>query len=159
MKARVVAAALLLALGACDRDPDAANEAAAPPAAQTPEAAPARAQEKVLQSETVEAVFTGWDVGDYVWANLEVKGRDTSGAWVGPSPLEHFLEAHKGRPIMVRLDTVRAHLPEAGGEQDVQTIGDASIGGVTAAVWWAALPADRKQAAETQMEEVLGSGV
>jgi hypothetical protein len=104
-------------------------------------------------------VFTGWEVGDYVWANLQVKDGAASGAWVGPPPLEHFLEAHKGRPITVRVETVRLHIPEAGGEQEVRRIAGAAIDDVSAAQWWTALPPSEKEAAERRMEEVLGGGV
>lgn len=147
-------AALAALLGGCDAAPQ--EENAATPAGNE---AAAPAGETVLKSETVEAVFTGWEVGDYVWANLEVRGREAGGAWVGPPPLEHFLEAHKGRPIAVRIDTVRLHIPEAGGEQEVRRIADASAGGVPAATWWQTLPPAAKEAAERRMEEVLGGGV
>jgi hypothetical protein len=114
------------------------------------------AEEKVLKTETVEAVFTGWEMGDYVWANLDVKGRETTGAWVGPTPLEHFLEAHKGKPLTVRIDTVKAAVPEAGGEMEVAKIADARLGALTAAAWWEKLSPAERQAAEKKMEDILG---
>jgi hypothetical protein len=139
----------------------AANEAApAEPnaaAAEAPGAAPKADQ--VLKSETVEAVFSGWEIGDYVWANLKVAGREAEGAFVGPAPIEHFLEAHKGRAIRVKIDTVRMMLEAAGSEQEVRKIADASVGGVSASAWWAGLSAGEKAAAEARMEEVLGGGV
>lgn len=141
-------------LGACDAPAVEANTGGA----QVGEAGGAP-RETVLRSETVEAVFTGWEVSDYVWANLKVKGSQESGAWVGPSPLEHFLEAHRGKPITVRIDTVRVAIPEAGGgEEEVRKIADASAGGTTAAQWWAGLSPEQKQAAEARMEDVLGGG-
>ncbi|HEY0112724.1 MAG TPA: hypothetical protein VGB59_06180 [Allosphingosinicella sp.] len=152
-------ASLLLGLGllaGCDGGgAGEANRADAAPAANVSAGAP---KEKVLKSETVEAVFTGWEVGDYVWANLEVKGREAAGAWVGPAPLEHFLEAHKGKPITVRIDTVRLDVPEVGGEQDVPRIAEAKAGGLTAASWWQSLSPERRKAAERRMDEVLGGG-
>lgn len=156
---RAAIAALAALLSACDAPPQAENSAvpAGNEAAAPMDANPSR--ETVLKSETVEAVFTGWEVGDYVWANLEVKGGAASGAWVGPPPLEHFLEAHKGQPITVRIDTVRLHIPEAGGEEEVRRISDAAIGGVSAAAWWQSVPPAAKEAAERRMEEVLGGGV
>ena len=164
---KALAGALLFLLGACDATP-AGNESA--PAAEnagtasveSPSAAPApnggEAKEKVLRSETVEAVFTGWEVGDYVWANLAVKGRESAGAWVGPSPLEHFLEAHKGKPITVRLDTVMADIPEAGGEMEVVKVAEARVGTLSAAAWWGGLSAEQRAAAERKMEAVLSGG-
>jgi hypothetical protein len=154
MRTMTVAGALL-ALAACEAEPRrnaAAGNAAGNEAAEAPPA------ETVLKSETVEAVFEGWEVGDYVWASLKVPGRETEGAFVGPTPLEHFLEAHKGRPLRVRIDTVRMTIPEAGGEQEVRKIVDAEAGGVSAAAWWAGLRAEQKAAAEKRMEEVLGGG-
>ena len=146
----------------------AANQAAAPadepaPAANDTAAAGNEAGgapgEKVLRSETVEAVFTGWEMGDYVWATLRVKGSDAEeGAMVGPTPLEHFLEAHKGEQVTLRIDTVRMVIPEAGGEEEVKKIVDASLAGTSADEWWTGLSAKEKQAAERRMEEVLGGG-
>ena len=146
----------------------AANEAA-PPADETAPAANDSATaaneaagapgEKVLKSETVEAVFTGWEVGDYAWATFRAEGSDAEeSAMVGPTPLEHFLEANKGERLTLRLDTVRMVLPEAGGEEEVKKIVDASLAGTTAQEWWTGLSAQEKQAAEAQMEKVLGGG-
>jgi hypothetical protein len=153
MTDRIAIAALTALLAGCDGPTQPQNATA--PAANETSSAP---QETVLKSETVEGVFTGWEVGDYVWANLKVKGREASGAWVGPTPLEHFLEAHKGKPVTVRIDTVRLHVPEAGGEQAVPKITQASAAGVTAADWWQALSEEQRLPAERRMEEVLGGG-
>lgn len=159
-KRGLTAAAAVLALAACgEGGTGAANEAA--PVAAAPAAAaapPAAADGEAPRSETVEAVFTGWEMGDYLWANVEVEGREASGAWVGPTPVEHFLEAHKGRPITVRIETASVHIPEAGGSEEIEKIVDARAGDLTAAQWWAGLSAAEKKAAEARLEEVLGGG-
>jgi hypothetical protein len=161
---RIAGGLAALWLAGCGGSPDSnqSGEAAlsfnesAPAPAPAPAPAAGAPAETVLKSETVEAVFTGWEVGDYVWANLDVKGRETAGAWVGPPPLEHFLEAHKGKPITVRLDTVAMEVPEAGGKMEIEKIADARAGALTAAAWWKGLSAGQKQAAERRIEAVLG---
>ena len=146
-------ALLMLPLtAACDAPAAEANNSSAPT-----NAVAAAPEEKVLKSETVEAVFTGWEVGDYVWANLRVNGAET-GAWVGPPPLEHFLEAHRAKPITVRIHTVSTDVPEAGGEMEISKIVEASAGTLTAAQWWAGLSREQREEAERRMEEVLGGG-
>ena len=163
MKIRTFALATVL-LGGCDgaarneAGQTDGNAATAQSAAPAPGAEGNAAAEKVLKSETVEAVFEGWEMGDYLWATLAVPGREAAGAFVGPTPIEHFLEAHKGKPITVRIDTVMMDIPEAGGAEEVQKIAEASAGGVSAAQWWAGLSAEERAAAERRMEEVLGGG-
>jgi hypothetical protein len=143
MVRRIAAAALLLLAGCGEAD-----NVAAPNSAQAAPTAAAQAPgEKVLKSETVEAVFTGWEQGDYVWARLEVKGREPIGAWSGPSPIDLFLDAHVGKPMTVRLETIDADIPEAGGRMEVQRVADARIGTLTAAAWWSGLsPKHRRDA-------------
>ena len=151
----IAAAAVSLALAACG-DAERATEQGASPAAAA--AAAVDSAGPVAKSETVEAVFTGWEMGDYLWANIEVEGREASGAWVGSTPVEHFLEAHKGQPITLRIETASVHIPEAGGSEEIERIVEASAGDVTAARWWAGLSAAEKQAAEARLEEVLAGG-
>ena len=154
IKLKTAGLGALLALAGCDQ----VETGATAPASNATSAQAAPPAEKVLKSETVDAVFTGWEVGDYVWAKLDVKGRGESGAWVGPTPLEHFLEAHKGKPISVTIKTVRVEIPEAGGEQEVPKIAEARVGPLTAVAWWRGLSPAQRQAAERRMEEVLGGG-
>jgi hypothetical protein len=154
-RAFLCAAALLLA-GGCERSgpdtapaKDAASAAAAPAAPPArAAAAPAQADARVLRTETVEAVFTGWEQGDYLWARLEVKGREPFGAWSGPSPIDLFLDHHVGKPLTVRLETVDAEVPEAGGRMELQRVADARIGALTAANWWAGLSPKQRQDAQ-----------
>lgn len=152
-KRALMAAAALAAAGCGDGGTEAVNQAA--PVAAAAAAVPA---EQVAKAETVEAVFTGWEMGDYLWANVEIEGRETSGAWVGPTPVDHFLEAHKGKPVRLRIETASVHIPEAGGTEEIERIVEAEAGGVTAAQWWAGLSAAEKKAAEARLEEVLGGG-
>lgn len=162
MKSKWIAiAAASLAAAACgDADAPAgdAAAAAAPAAVAAPVEAAAPGPAEAVRSETVEAVFTGWEMGDYLWANLEIEGREASGAWVGPSPVDHFLEAHKGRPITLRIETAQVHIPEAGGTEQIERVVEARAGGLTAAQWWAGLSAAERKAAEARLEEVLGGG-
>ena len=155
---RTAVAALAALLAGCEAPPQQGGNAAAPAAN---EAAPAAnqaavagneaagaAQEKVLKSETVEAVFTGWDRGDYVWARLKVKGREEIGAWSGPSPIDLFLDAHVGKTLTVTLDTIMADVPEAGGKLELQRISAARLGALTAQAWWDGLTPKQRQDAQ-----------
>ena len=142
---KCMAVLLLAALGGCGSAP-AANETA--PA---PREAAAPASPKPLKSEIVEAVFTGWDKGDYVWARLEVKGREPFGAWSGPSPIDLFLDSHVGRPLTLRLDTIVADVPEAGGKMELQQVADARIGALTTAGWWSSLSPKQRQDAQISL--------
>ena len=123
---------------------------AAAPASNAPSEAPA-GTEKVLKSEQVEAVFTGWEVGDYMWAKLAVEGREPAGAQAD-APIGAFLHANKGRKLNVRIDTVMVDIPEAGGETEVQRVGEARLGNLTAQAWWKSLSPAQQQAATRSLE-------
>jgi hypothetical protein len=145
--------AILLLLGGCDRGGSVEGKEAAP-AAHANQSAPEQGP-KALKSETVEAVFTGWDKGDYVWARMKVKGRDEFGAWSGPSPIDHFLDAHIGKPLTFTIETIPADVPEAGGTIEVQRIAAARIGSLTAAAWWQSLSPKQRQDAQISLAGAL----
>jgi hypothetical protein len=139
-------------LAACGRVSDTASNAPAPAAEK---AVPDTEQPKVLRSETVSAVFTGWDVGDYAWARLQVKGREPFGAWSGPSPIDLFLDSNIGKSMTVRLETIIADVPEAGGKIELQRIAGARIGTLTAQAWWQSLDAKQRQDAQISLAGAL----
>jgi len=124
--------------------------AQAAPAAEKQEAAAG----KVLKSETVEGSFVRWDQGDYVWAALKLKDREEIGAWAD-APVGYFLQAHKGRPLTLRVETVMEDIPEAGGEMEIQRVADARLGSLTVQSWWAGLTDEQKKAAEQELEAAI----
>ena len=124
--------------------------AGAAPAAEKQEAAAG----KVLKSETVEGSFVRWDQGDYVWAALKLKDDEEIGAWAD-APVGYFLQAHKGRPLTLRIETVMEDIPEAGGEMEIQRVADARLGSLTAQSWWAGLSEAQKKAAEQALEAAI----
>lgn len=156
--AMVVAGCDSAGTGSAGNDGAAANGAAyapeavdiAPPPASLASESTA-GTEKVLKSEQVEAVFTGWDAGDYLWAKLDVEGREPDRA-LTDSPIDAFLQAHKGQKLRVRLDTVMADIPEAGGETEVQRVTEARLGNLTAGAWWKSLSPAQQQAATRSLE-------
>jgi hypothetical protein len=112
-------------------------------------------QEQVLRSETVSAVFTGWDTGDYVWARLSIAGREPVGVWSGPSPIDLFLDSHVGKQFTLTLQTIRTDLPEAGGATEVRRISAARMGDLTAETWWKSLSPKQRQDAQLSLAGVL----
>jgi hypothetical protein len=143
---------ILVALAGCDRRTG--NNAT--PSAQVAEKAPAAAQQpKVLKSRAVEAVFTGWELGDYLWAQLEVEGKPLS-AWPGPSPIDYFLDYHERKPLTVQLETILADVPEAGGKMQVQRIADVRFGSITAQDWWQSRNPEQRREAQLRIETLLG---
>ena len=164
----VLTSAVALALAACGQTAannaasgnDNANAAAPAPVAANEAAAASNtaAAEPVLGSETVSGTFTGWEMGDYLWAKIEVPGRETISAQPGPSPVDLFLDANRGRPVTVTISTVRANIPENGGPTEIQRITAASNAAGTAEAWWQGLsPADRA-AAQHRFEQGALSG-
>jgi hypothetical protein len=139
----------MLLLGGCDRGGSGEANGAAP-AAGANRPAPVQSP-NVLRSETVEAMFTGWDRGDYAWARMKVKGREEFGAWSGPSPIDLFLDAHIGKPLTVTIETILADVPEAGRKMEVPRIAAARIGSLTAEGWWRSLSPKQRQDAQISL--------
>jgi hypothetical protein len=132
---------------------------AANAAAPAGNASAAASPDRVLHSETVSGTFTGWEMGDYLWAHVAVEGRSTISAQPGPTPIDLFLDAHQGEPVTAEIATVRTNVPEAGGDTEIERITAVRSGTQTAAAWWQALsPADRLAAQRHFEEGALSSG-
>ena len=124
-------------------------------------AAPANnsaAAEPVLRRETVAGTFSGWEMGDYLWAKIEVPGRETVRAQPGPTPVDLFLDANRGRPVTVELSTVMANIPENGGPMELQRITAARNAAGTAEAWWQGLSEADRAAARRRFDEGALSG-
>jgi hypothetical protein len=122
--------------------------------------APAAPHDRVLRTETVSGTFTGWEMGDYLWGHVQVAGRrEPVSAQPGPTPIDLFLDANRGRPVTVEIATVRTRLPEAGGMTEIQRITAARNAAGTAEAWWQGLsPADRAAAQRRFEAGPLSSG-
>jgi hypothetical protein len=163
-----LASATALALAACGQTSrnDTANASnaanAAPPAPAANGAAPANngsaAAEPVLRRETVTGTFSGWEMGDYLWAKIEVPGRETIRAQPGGTPIDVFLDANRGRQVTVEVSTVRADIPENGGATEIQRITAARNAAGTAEAWWQGLSAADRTAAQHRLEQGALSG-
>ena len=156
-----------LALAACGQNAgnnaataNVANAAAPAPAANA--AAPANsnsaAAEPVLRRETVTGTFSGWEMGDYLWAHIQVPGRETISAQPGPTPIDLFLDANRGRQVTVEVSTVTANIPENGGATEIQRITAARNAAGTAEAWYQGLSAADRTAAQHRFEQGPLSG-
>jgi hypothetical protein len=113
--------------------------------------APAASHDQVLRSETVSGIFTGWEMGDYLWGHIQVAGREPISAQPGPAPIDLFLDANRGRPVTVEVATVRTEIPEAG-MTEIQRITSARNATTTAEAWWQGLSAADRAAAQRRFE-------
>ncbi len=156
-----------LAVAGCGQN--AGNNAATANAANAPAPAPAAneaqpvnnssaATEPVLRRETVSGTFSGWEMGDYLWAKIDVPARETIRAQTGPTPVDLFLDANRGRPVTVEVSTVMANIPENGGSTEIQRITAARNAAGTAEAWWQGLSAADRAAAQRRFEQGALSG-
>lgn len=121
----------------------------------TAAAQPGHRPDRVLRTETVAGRLTGWEMGDYLWAQIAVRGRAEVGAQPGRDPIGPFLEAHRGRPLTITIATVSTYIPEAGGMTEIQRITGARAGRVTAQAWWRSLTPSRRRAAQRRFEAAI----
>ena len=114
--------------------------------------------DQVLRSETVSGTFTGWEMGDYLWARIQVAGREPVRAQPGPAPIDLFLDANRGRQVTVEISTARENVPENGGPMEVQRITAARNAAGTAEAWWQGLSGADRAAAQHRLEQGALSG-
>ena len=159
----LIAAALPLALAGCG-DRGAGGNAATANAAGVNQAAPVSndvaggPEDVVLRTETVAATFRGWEMGDYLWARFEAPGREPFTAQPEGSPVDLFLDAHRGQPVTVEIVTVRTNIPEAGGMTEIARVTTARTAATDAEAWWNALSETDQTAAQRRFEEGALSG-
>jgi hypothetical protein len=169
MMRRAFASLAVLSLAACGQNAasnlaanGAGNVAAPAPAPADNAAAPANnsaaAAEPVLRTETVSGTFSGWEMGDYLWGRIDAPGRETLRAQPGPSPVDLFLDANRGRPVTVEIATVMANIPENGGPMEIQRITAARDAAGSAEAWWQGLSEADRAAARRRFEEGALSG-
>lgn len=114
-----------------------------------------RAPDRVLRTETVSGRLAGWEMGDYLWAQISVRGRAPEGAQPGPDPIGPFLQAHRGRPLTLQIATVSTYVPEAGGMTEIRRITAAREGRVTAQAWWRGLSPGQRRAVRRRFEAAI----
>jgi hypothetical protein len=164
MKQFVLAAALALAACGSATAPNGEANAAAPAAnasanAAAPSANSAEAStDTVLRTETVAGIFTGWDMGDYLWANFTVPDREPIAAQPAMEAIGMFLDAHRGRQVTVEIATVRTVIPEAGGPTEIQRVTAARAGAADADSWWQSLSEADRATARRRFEDGALSG-
>jgi hypothetical protein len=169
---RYIALASALALAACERGPE-ANETAAAAANQSTsaanQAAPAasNASSNAIAAGEVAssryegpAVLRAFEAGDHLWARFDpIRGRESdSTALVESIELAAFLNAHRGRPIEVTIETVNQHLDPPGERMDVTLLRGARAGGRSDVEWWTSLSPAEQAAARRGAEDLLGGG-
>ena len=121
----------------------------------TAAAQPGRGPDRVLRTETVSGRLAGWEMGDYLWAQLRVGNRAVESAQPGPDPIGPFLEAHRGRPLTITVATVSTYIPEAGGMTEIRRITAAREGRVTAQLWWRRLTPTQRRRAQRAFERAI----
>jgi hypothetical protein len=118
-------------------------------------AQPGRAPDRVLRTETVAGRLVGWEMGDYLWAQIRAGNQAVEAAQPGPGPIGPFLEAHRGRLLTITIATVSTWVPEAGGMSEIRRITDAREGRVTAQFWWRHLTPTQRRGVQSDFERAI----
>jgi hypothetical protein len=120
-----------------------------------PQIVAASPKETVLKSETVRAVFEGWDDGDPIQAKVRIAGRQPVRAWSGSSPIDLFLDSHRGKQIVITINTLSARSQSTGRKHRIHRIVAARHGKLTAAAWWRSLSLKQRQDAQISLAGAL----
>lgn len=120
----------------------------------TAAAQPGRAPDRLLGSEILTGRLVSWEMGDYLWATIATD-RGRRSAQPGPDPIGPFLEARRGVPLTIRIDTVSTYVPEAGGMTEIDRIGFARDRRESAASWWRRLSPAQRRVARRRFEAAI----
>lgn len=106
-------------------------------------------QGRIVETRELDAVFLGWGQDRFGGLRLRVAGRELH-VWSPDRAVSYFLDAHQGRPLKVRLETV-----ETGTGNRSYYVRDAAYGELTATRWWREVgPYQRMRIAE-RLQHVL----
>lgn len=107
------------------------------------------AQGRTVETRELDAVFLGWSQDRFGGLRLQAAGRELH-VWSPDRAVSYFLDAHQGRPLRVRLETVET----AAGRRSYY-VRDAAYGELTATRWWREVgPYQRMRIAE-RLQHVL----
>ena len=116
-------------------------------------------RDRILRSATVEGRVTGLTMGDYLWVTVRPSRGAEFQAQPAASPVDLFLDAHRGQPLTLQVQDVSRYIPEAGGRQEIKVIAAARMGRTSAAAWWRSLSPAQRRAAQHHFEQgALSSG-
>jgi len=85
------------------------------------------AQEKVLATKSISAVYDRAEIGDYHHAVFKTAGSKEIDFWC-TADMVKFLDRFKGKPVEITYQIVETHIPEAGGMQRIEVIKEARVG-------------------------------
>lgn len=163
----VLVIALPLAIVGCNRSGPANNgtatsngaNAAAPAA---PKASPTNnaAATPAAAAGEVQGTFRAFDRGDHLWAQFDLPSGGEAGGTVLIRDVElaAFLNAHKGQPLYLVIQTRNEMLDPPGENMDVTSLVSARSATQTSQQWWQSLSAEQQAAARTTIETLPPAG-
>ena len=93
--------------------------------------------DKVKATRTLRGSFVGFEMGDYMHAEIRKANRKRVSFFMGqPESLRYFLAANKGKPLLLTYQVVDSYIPEAGGVETIERLVSAKAGTESDASWW-----------------------
>lgn len=93
--------------------------------------------DKVKATRTLRGSFVGFEMGDYLHAEIRKPNRKRVSFFMGqPESLRYFLAANKGKPLLLTYQVVDSYIPEAGGVETIERLVSAKAGTESDAGWW-----------------------
>ncbi len=93
--------------------------------------------DKVKATRTLRGSFVGFEMGDYMHAEIRKTNRKRVSFFMGqPESLRYFLAANKGKSLLLTYQVVDSYIPEAGGVETIERLVAAKSGTESDAAWW-----------------------
>ena len=93
--------------------------------------------DKVKATRTLRGSFVGFEMGDYMHAEIRKSNRKRVSFFMGqPESLRYFLAANKGKSLLLTYQVVDSYIPEAGGVETIERLVAARSGTESDADWW-----------------------
>lgn len=89
----------------------------------------------IYDSTTVQGVFLGYSVGDYIHPVIQTKGGKILAFWSTDPLMDYFLTRHVGEVVILEIENQESYIPEAGGKTLIPSVVGVTIGSTSFSIW------------------------
>ncbi len=92
-------------------------------------------EDVVLDSTTVQGVFLGYQVGDYIHPILQTNAGEVLSFWSTDPLMDYFLTCQVGEEVILEIENKESYIPEAGGMTRILSVVGVSTNTTSFSIW------------------------
>ncbi len=89
----------------------------------------------VLDSTTVQGVFLGYQVGDYIHPVLQTDTGEVLSFWSSDPLMDYFLTCLVGEEVTLEIENRESYIPEVGGKTRIPSVVGVSTSTTSFSIW------------------------